>query len=483
MPAIIEALQQSRWHNRVEVVPCEADARCLDPTCTQYDIILTGDSDLVIHPSPAKVVFFSEIKLRSTQRSKSSPMISGKLYSSHVLAARLGLAVSDFPQLAYYLLQSKQISLAAAADVLKSNVSMSDAQSTSYQRHLQAFAAETSLAAIKAMSRWSKPLQTLAGRADPRVSNLVEQCLLSKRVGDSGARLYLGTIFDYPPRASAWQASTAIRQLCYSVLAVYAGNRFNMLEIDRRGTRATESNVPLLSANQTYTEAGRLADHIIVSLASREVYNNNTETACWRLLAIRSALFFEHSSQRDLPGKQRVLNLMLGAQTQHSWEDLHLSAQAEGVLYSLRILKQVLEIVTEYSKSNKDCDPVHSTIIVLSETLKPMPSIRQLMPSPFAALIVKMSAPYLLKQLAMFYNDEAPTTELSLQTDIVKGSKQVKAPEDGDLADTMASMTLSKNPYNVLGVEVSSKENPVVLESDKASVEGSSSGIPLVVED
>ena len=70
----------------------------------------------------------------------------------------------------------------------------------------------------------------------------------------------------------------------------------------------------------------------------------------------------------------------MGAYTPHrTWEDIHLEAQIQAVLYSLRMIKQILQYIT----SSATEEPLPGELLELAAELGDLPLLAGLMPSPF----------------------------------------------------------------------------------------------------
>lgn len=90
VPAILEALLASKYARITEVVPCEADLKCSDSTIsTSADYILTGDSDLIVHHPPGRIVMFNDLPYHGQLKTTTSLVLS--YYDPYAIALRFEL--------------------------------------------------------------------------------------------------------------------------------------------------------------------------------------------------------------------------------------------------------------------------------------------------------------------------------------------------------------------------------------------------------
>lgn len=433
--AMIEALLDSAYHDRVEVVPCEADPKCVDPEiCTVDDIILTGDTDLVVHDSPARVLFLNDIEF--TVDSVRTEGINGRLYQSRALAAQSG--VSDWVRFAFHLRQDQHASLAVAAARSKKQIELSELDSFAFESFRQDYLLDDLLASAR-----GGVLPGISKHLDPRVSELVQQCLGTTEPREElVARIFLGSMLDDPTRASSWRASADIRQLGYSILASCVRGPFKVVEVDRRGGKVARIDVQTLAQEAVKEGAKHQADAMLRILRS---YDSWTENSCWRLYALHTVMAWEMDSGKHLPSKSKANRLVTGQQKRCSWEDVHLSAQIEGVLYSLRMLRQLLGVCVAYGELQDTPVSIDSNMKILFETLGSMPAIQELMPRPLAALRIEASVDELDQELASFYPQRA---EVASKQANKRRTRQAKG--TGDRINRQASSSASNNMYALL---------------------------------
>lgn len=335
--AVIEELLASRYSNVISIVPDEADIYCAESAHENPgSVVLSSDSDLLVHCSEGCVVFFSDIEASDTG------VRINRCYQPGSIARTLGCA--DFRVLAYVMARDPYVSASQAARTVEERGStLKEEGSCWYEKvllepqHLRGQLDEIH------MSRMDRRLN-LAIR-DPRISELFCDWTLKTKAPQRTAvssndkpevRMYLPFLIDDPSRASAWRLSLSVRRLAYSLLNKL-GRPFTMLEVDRRGIEIQEHRVSLMDHPFDYKTS-----------AMRCRILPDMQGMVWLMHLIEG---FWELAQDEVSQTPFSLETLLGLVSKDgavtSWDVVHLKAQLEGYIYSLRLLYFVLRLCSE----------------------------------------------------------------------------------------------------------------------------------------
>jgi hypothetical protein len=205
---------------------------------------------------------------------------------------------------------------------------------------------------------------------DPRVSELFWQyeqpdvyCCAEQ------PHIYLGILHEDHTRRCAWGQGRFYRAIGYSVLGLSrsAPHELSIVyEFVRRGGRIVAEQVALGDAKTTTSNLSILQRRLDLA---RTTFGGNNQPGFWVLFAL-SEIYRDPSSTTAIPNavhlERFLMKGFMGTQTE--WADIHLLAQIQAVLYSLRILKQLIEIAAEkVSHQHKgvlaDLPPLHLLIM------------------------------------------------------------------------------------------------------------------------
>ncbi|KAG6042292.1 hypothetical protein E4U41_000036 [Claviceps citrina] len=341
VPAIIDALKKHpTYRSVIQVVPGEADQFCAEDVSRKGGTVLTSDSDLLVHDlGHGRVAFFRDIREDSLSRITFASFVPEKIFKA------IGLR---YPEKALQLAYERQLSPNAnfSQIILKSSRPLS--QSAAYLKFQEQF---TTLGSSNFMEDGQSKLPFLNSQ-DPRISEMVMEFYLLRKGKSlqSPIRMFLPPLLECPTLRSAWDPSTCIRQLAYSV------GKYSLNPGHEHPTSVHE-----FRRVQTLSSTGREIRLLSLSLAKRrmkEIVSCSTKLKgsfnCgdhrfWIALGI--ALETSDSQQQDrepvlLRIYERINDLKPSRiHTHGSWADIHLYAQIQGILYSFRILQQVLEYV------------------------------------------------------------------------------------------------------------------------------------------
>ena len=361
VPAVLDSLIDSKYAAITQVVPGEADSFCAAAARASGGIVLTSDSDLLIHnlgPAGA-VVFFDNLKL--LQYGEKHYEISARIAHSSKIAQNLDL--NDLCRFAFELKEDSSLTLQEVRRRAKLNMQIDRI------RDYKDFGKEYEELSIDDAPTLSSPAELL----DPRISEMILQC----REGLQGSlHVYMPFLIEDPSRSSAWNISIGLRTLAYSVMAHHGGfprqKQQSILEHSRRDTRIVPVEIQLTDSVSSLRNAELLNTQLEV-LWKR--YSSFPPAIIWKIFGMIEIFSWYLKSERSLPLHNTAVKAVWGNKgTFISWQDIQLSAQLQAALYSVRILKQVLTYVSNYCELGTD------TFLPLLQRLKNFPLLRDLFP-------------------------------------------------------------------------------------------------------
>ena len=333
VPAIIDALRLSPKHRAlVHVVDEEADTFCARHVHACGGTVLTSDSDLLVHNlGEGQVVFFRDIH----KRADSGVICSS--YSPAQICAKIGQpSPQGLTRLAYEQKRSPQSSL---AQILRAS-SLLDVNDEDYRHFCREYQH------CEADGRSTLKAGSLCGidRLDPRLSELAVYLRQPVCAGESrgDARVFLPVLMESSARGSAWEHSTPVRQLAYTLL-IGLGPPYSVLEFRRiQSTTQKGRRIEMMSADQAQQFASETLD---LFRRIRRIDNVN-ENHLWLMFCL--ALDIIECQREDKrshawrtfqqqPSKKKGNEASLV-----SWDVVHLIAQLQAVCYSLRLLCQAM---------------------------------------------------------------------------------------------------------------------------------------------
>lgn len=387
VPAIIEALLDNKEYQEVTfVVPGEADLYCARFVSQQGGIVLTGDSDLLVHDlgSDGAVSFFRDIE---SPTDGMPDKLHSYVYHIPGIIDRLGLpSAYGIKAFAFELFMDphgtfrKLLMQATSAESAKAHKDL-------YRDFiLQYELLETDPSQLKEPDHDIK--HSLLQCLDPRISEYVLQfnhiasiaglSLNADNDNEHPIHIFLPMLLDCPTRTNAWETSTSVRLLAYALINL-------MVPEDQRKNAITE-HVKQLNTNGgrhwQLPVVGEIPDSfsmlagLIKELRGR--FPGLSGFSCWAAVALyqdvewssangkalKSDVVLKSYSSRDQkPGKQRP----------YSWDLIHLYAQVQGSYYSFRILKQLTDLFI----AQKDRCPVSESITSVAHVLESLPKLQE----------------------------------------------------------------------------------------------------------
>ncbi|KAI1659851.1 XPG domain containing-domain-containing protein [Daldinia decipiens] len=368
IPAVLEALKASEdWGPLVVVVPGEADIFCAQDIRENGGTLLTNDSDLLIQDLGVKgcMSFLWDV-IPVDPDSKESGMVAMKI-SLHDINDRLGLTnLGGLPRVAFEK-QKGWMSFDAAVQKVRNSH-----EDTLHSPEYQAFVDELQ---GKEYMPSHHPVFTMLSSLDPRISEVVVQILLLEQMeenptesddpaelddpteldektlrGPETLSIFLPVMVENHDKRSAWTSSTNIRQIGYSILQNLARQRYNKI-IEYRtldpSTSLTGRQIEIPNFEETADNCTQLVT-VLDKLA--EALPSSLQ---WLAFAVYQDIEWSTSEQRPSLSATLVNKIINGSKflEEYSWDLIHFTAQVQACLYSLRIVKQILDVVVSTSTS------------------------------------------------------------------------------------------------------------------------------------
>ncbi|TIC99516.1 hypothetical protein CH35J_005250 [Colletotrichum higginsianum] len=445
--AVVDKLcQTSKYATVVRLVPGEADAYCAEDVFRNGGTILTSDSDLTIHDLKlGAVTFFRDLHIASTEE---GDQLMGPKFSPSDIARRLQLPQDQgMRRFGYELSKSSRPKFAQVLENCKGDLLDPD----EFRRFCIPYETlET--------TDWSD-VPVLGGIDNPtldaRLSEVVLQCVGYSGVatpppGESGAEgcmMCLPPLLDCPARASAWDSSASIRQLAYSLTCLLRPGAVSHVREYRRVYSGANQGKHVAILPRPWIKDS--VDSLLRSL-SQAKSNLKHETSTWQAVALQLILAYalEEDKQDACLGSIKQVFSVAKDSNLVPWDVVHLAAQVQATLYSLRILAQVLDLMYEI-KAEK---PVQGSkqLRELLATLPPLadyPSV-----SGTIALMASLKDSDVLAKVATALNlpEEAllPSKESKSKS---QKKKRKKASETEPRA--RPEKKVSSNPFDILETE------------------------------
>ena len=426
VPAVLDALSCSKYAAVSITVPGEADVYCAKAARDGGGIIMTNDSDLFVHDLGSHGAFslFHQAELRPSEEEEEEEKgghvacqtVRLSIFRPKEIAERLGLA--DLQRLAYVFSSTREVLTLPEANIRAKEDR--DIGSLPFQEFLEEYTTETSITESRTFSPGS--LANYAAHApplDPRVSEFMLQFTATSQ---NTVYMYLPYLIDDPSRSSAWLVSTKQRSFAYSIPNhLHDGGqkqpRAIIAECHRRGDRIVTQQMLISSPDGFRVRASEFlaeAQDFVETLADYPTH------VVWRAYALEDVYRWYLNNGKPPPSREAMTRLMTGLSKPHAtWEDIHLSAQVQAVLYTLRMTQQILVYTISATKTGPS-NPLRK----LASILAALPSIAELIPSGFE-LAAQMSTvedqtcglDHLLDLLAVRLQKEADAEEAVNRSD------------------------------------------------------------------
>lgn len=327
------------WAGVTVMVPGEADIECARISKLHGSAVLTNDSDLLVHdlgPHGA-VVLLNSVHMIPGSPDLAEPEIRGLRLHPSRLSDRLGFV--NLQRFAYELTRDPHRSFVELLRRSKEDSGKVE-QSAAYIDFIREYQHDEPTGAEKMQS-----VQT----CDPRVSELFWQyeqpdvyCCAEQ------PHMYLGILHEDHSRRCAWEQGRFYRAIGYSLLNLSRSDphRLSVVhEFVRRGGRIVAERVTLGGAKTTAFYLSILQKRLDLA---QTTFGQRTQSSFWVLFAL-SEIYRDSSNATTIPDAIHLERFLgkgfMGNRTE--WADIHLMAQIQALLYSLRVLKQLVEITAE----------------------------------------------------------------------------------------------------------------------------------------
>lgn len=384
-PALREALDSSEYASLTCTVPGEADDWCASYANTYPSaVIFSDDTDLLLYgfPREMRIIYFKDTELWP------EPKFKG--YCPARICQDLELTSLG----AYAYLLSKDIHQPERK--LIEEAKCIGASSTGYSRFIERYTA-INAADLLNTQRAKSSMQNL----DVRVSEMVHQSMSLA----SAPVVYLPFLVEDKHRSSAWNIGQDLRTISYSLLT---RTGFAVQEHRRKAQKVTAQEIRLFGTEELNTTIHTYAESIRAWLEWTNARRVPGE-AVWPLYAVGMVLP-EIKTAPSLVQMIRILN----ADFDNTWNFIHLTACLHAGLYSLRMLKQCIDVFLTLNEDGST--PLLPVAAQLQSNLQSMGTITELFVVPGQAKTWLGDQDVLRELLASIYasaNVEVPTEQKS----------------------------------------------------------------------
>jgi hypothetical protein len=378
--SVIESLRKdAEWKDRVQIVPGEADTFCAVAASRSGAAVLTNDSDLVVHDlgTEGRVVLLHSVEKRARSASSKDTVIGASALHPKRIAERLN--VPSLLRYGFERFLDPSISTSAARERARDDDKLTEKRRAEYDVFAEQYLAIPSPTLLG-------PLNDL----DPRTAELVVN------LPQSG-HIYLTPMVEDPSRDSSWSYGTEVRRLACSLLSANNGTPAVITEYARRGRRITSTNVSIAQGLELRASLASITEQLNPDKDWQTFASDPRLVLLHRyILAFDVVCKQKLAAGKPLPAVAQITRI-LGLRPSSpstatpppkiSWDDIHLLANMQAVLYSLRMLAQITRYVLGASSGhaagetgpNKDLE---NDLRSLSATLEPMPDIHGLFLDP-----------------------------------------------------------------------------------------------------
>jgi hypothetical protein len=396
-PALQEALQESPFATRTRIVPGEADDWCaLYAKDNARSIIFTSDTDLVLYDyRPDTLVVF----LYDDDGSAGI-----KAYAPDEIRTKLQL--KSLVPFAFVLRSGPQ----DTSNDLARNARGVNENSEEFIDFSRRYVAKI-VAPIHLTSTNDSPL--LLPELDVRVSEFVHQALEASAT----SHVYLPLLVEDPNQASAWNIGYDVRTLAYSLFAI---TNMAVHEYRRKAQGIAVQEVAPYSATNMPVPAADM-ERQVSALADWATSRAVNPELIWPLFAL-SLVLTELNTPPSIPLVLRVLN----NDFDNTWAFVHLMARLQGALYSLRMLKQIINV---WLKTTTAGSKLHTCLTSLNKHMQNLPAIPAMFGVPGQAKNVLLEHERLKSLVEEIYTSGGAKVPIEQISNKKKKKKQAKEAE------------------------------------------------------
>ncbi|KAI1485092.1 XPG domain containing-domain-containing protein [Biscogniauxia mediterranea] len=432
VPAVLELLASDLVLGPlVRVVPGEADMFCAEDI-RQNDggTIVTSDSDLLIEDlgPHGRVAFFGDIEPPKRLSEGEEPSITAWTLSNHDINGKLGIADAGGIIRAAFVKTKGGMTFAEAIEHIKSN-SEHNMDTPEYHDFMKEHQ-------MREYIPPDHPVLGILSTLDPRISEVVVQSLLlqDQSTGPRGPEnlsIFLPVLIEHHDRKSAWDMSTPVRQLAYSLLRSADIIEYRVLD---RVTSVPGRRVEIPGPEEAASQLAQLVE-TLENLHGCPIPSDMK----WFVFAVYQDIVWSASEGRPSQLAALLYNVEdeVGDIEEYSWDLIHFTASFHASLYSLRILKQLLEVANFLKQDLPEPARKLDALLLGLPGISQWPTIED-MPALFSTLRKANAATFVTNMLGM---PEIPKPKAPLDT--VKSKKNKKK-------RVQRTRPASVNPFAVL---------------------------------
>jgi hypothetical protein len=322
-PALREALVNTQYAPRTSIVAGEADDWCaMHAKENARSIVFTSDTDLLLYDySPETlIVFFQDADVSAGMKTYAPEQI------------RQTMQLKSLVQFAYALVQEPTNT---PEDIIRRARGL-DLESSGYVEFNSRYTGRAGAPQLSKDDGSSLPLDSM----DVRVSEFVYQALNESTT----PFVYLPLLVEDPNQASAWIMGQEVRTIAYSLLAPHASS---IHEYRRKAQVIAVQELNPYTSTTIQTPIADLERHMN-GVANWAKSKKLKPQLVWPLYAL-SVVLAELNTPPPIPATLRALN----GEFDSSWAFFQLTARIQSVLYSLRLLAQILKVWLVINASEK----------------------------------------------------------------------------------------------------------------------------------
>ncbi len=458
VPAVLEALlQSSRYRGITEVVPGEADLYCAKYLSQYGGIVLTGDSDLLVHNlgQDGAVSFFKDIEYSAIRDT-----VSSQIFQPAAISQRLELPTSHgLHAFAFEILKDSHITFRKLLVDARSLKAVT-ANSSEFKLFLKEY--EQLQAPLN--TKDSTKILSLLRSLDPRISEYVLHYPYLAQIAEKEeiakvsetVHVFLPFLLDCPVRTNAWEISTVFRQLAYGLINLIVPDtqhRLTVSEHRKQQDMSTGRKLQLPTPSQIPD-----ACNAITSLYSQlqQSLPGISGSQVWTAFALHQEIDYSHSQGKAQLSKLVVQQLAdLGNKSNMSkkkkgftWDIVQFFAQIQGFYYSFRILQQIMSLVICHGPAQS----LPEGLLHLHQQLVSLPKLCELPRLDGISSIIEC----LGKGAVSVITSQVSRDEKSVPTPQESGKRsKTERKRKGDQSAPEASVGRCKpnNPFEMLGDE------------------------------
>ncbi|KAK5081663.1 hypothetical protein LTR05_007796 [Lithohypha guttulata] len=478
VPAVIEQLKSSRWAGVVTIVPGEAEVYCAPAAKQENACVLTNDSDLALFEDLQEegvIVLLNSLAKKVERVYPEKSKIEARCWRPGQISQQLG--AKSLVRFGFEREEDASANFFTIAERARSAANDNDKAFEIFAKQFRTHCT------VKDSSIPASRLRSL----DPRLAEVASQFrdiyyndLESEQHNSTGIEIHstLPILLEDVSRDSSWRYGQDFRRLAYSLIAnhflndamsssqceIHRRSRPPIVELLRKGQKIALDTVQTGASLDEQIQSLQTYWDILARYHSHDQQHFESHRTTEAFLRINFLLFGLHAVllQRSENQKRafstRIIMQYVGmAATATSkprrnarddensnWNLMHLNANVQSVLYSLRMVKQAADFVDNDTNMQKKKDeallqtthlsPQNSqTFRALLAWLSKMPEIQDLFLDPVqtAELFSKVPA----EQLRVMLRPLAEQFDLLKALGIEVVEDEAKIDQDVDVAD------------------------------------------------